>query len=322
MTRLIHWTITCSFLIGTVVPAFSQSRNTGEIRGTVTAGGAVVPAATVTVTNNDTGESKDFITNQDGIYDTVSTPAGNYSITVTAKGFKKTVIGPVTLQVDEITENAALDVGTVSETIVVEAGGVPLLETETSHLGSVLEAKTIQELPQIGAGVTGNDWANFNVLLPGANGSATQPMSEGSGAYNAGDAVSINGNLPNYANYLQDGGVVQLPVSNNVDNTLFEALQEVQITTSSFSAEYGIGGAVFNQITKSGSNSFHGSAYEYFQNDFLNAAPYFDVGGVPAKPSLLRYDQWGGSIGGPILKNKLFFYFVRDRIHDNGSHPS
>lgn len=317
MMRFIRWTITCSFLIGIVVPAFSQSRNTGEIRGTVTAGGAVMPGATVTLTNIDTGETKDFITNQDGIYDTVSTRAGNYTITVTAKGFKKTVIGPVTLQVDVITENAALDVGAVSETVTVEAGGVPLLETETSHLGSVLEAQTVQELPQIGAGITGNDWANFNVLLPGAAGTSTAPMSEGSGAYNAGDAVSINGNLPNYANYLQDGGVVQLPVSNNVDNTLFEAIQEVQVTTSSFSAEYGIGGAVFNQITKSGTNGFHGSAYEFFQNDVLNAAPYFEVGGAPAKASVLRYDEWGGSIGGPILKNKLFFYFVRDKIHNN-----
>ena len=104
------------------------------------------------------------------------------------------------------------------------AEGVPLLETETGHQGAILEAQTISKLPQIGAGITGNDWANFNILLPGAGSSATQPSSEGSGAYNAGDAVSINGNLPNYANYLQDGGVVQLPVSNNVDNTLFEAL--------------------------------------------------------------------------------------------------
>lgn len=321
MMRFVRWTLKFFVLISLVVPAFSQSRNTGEIRGTVSAAGAVVAGATVTLTNIDTGETQDFVTNEDGIYDTVSTRAGNYKISVTAKGFKTTVIGPFTLQVDTITENATLDVGSVSETINVEAGGVPLLETETAHLGSILEAKTIQELPQIGAGITGNDWANFNVLLPGANGSATQPMSEGSGAYNAGDAVSINGNLPNYANYLQDGGVVQLPVSNNVDNTLFEAVQEVQITTSSFSAEYGIGGAVFNQITKSGSNSFHGSAYEYFQNDALNAAPYFDVNGVPAKPALLRYDEWGGSIGGPIIKNKLFFYFVRDRIHNNGSAP-
>jgi hypothetical protein len=316
MTRFIRWTLAIAFLAAMALPASSQSRNTGEIRGTVTAAGAVVQGATITLTNIDTGETKTFVTNQDGIYDTVSTPAGNYNITVTAKGFKRVAIGPVTLQVDVITENATLDVGAVSETIEVEAGGVPLLETETSHLGAVLESKTIQALPQIGAGITGNDWANFNILLPGAAGTATAPMSEGSGSYNAGDAIALNGNLPNYANYLQDGGVVQLPVSNNVDNTLFEALQEVQITTSSFSAEYGVGGAVFNQITKSGTNRFHGSAYEYFQNDALNAVPYFDTGG---KPAVLRYDEWGFSIGGPIIKNKLFFYFVRDKIHNNSS---
>src|SRR4029077_2565573 len=238
--------------------------------------------------------------------------------------FKKLVRGPIVLQVNVITQDASLDIGTESETVTVVAEGAPLLETETSHLGGIMESKTIQELPQIGAGITGNDWANFNVLLPGATGSPTAPASEGSGAYNAGDAVSINGNLPNYANYLQDGGVVQLPVSNNVDNTLFEAVQEVQITTSSFSAEYGIGGAVFNQITKSGTNGFHGSAYEYWQNDMLNAPPKFqiaDKSGVfhPQQTPYLRYHEWGGSIGGPILKNKLFFYFVRDKIYNNGA---
>jgi hypothetical protein len=316
MTRFIRWALAFCILLCMAGPSLSQSRNTGEIRGTVSAAGAVVAGATVTVTNIDTGETKVFVTNADGIYDTVSTPAGNYKITVTAKGFKTTVIGPIVLEVDVITENASLGVGAVTEMITVEGGGVPLLETETSHLGAVLEAKTIAELPQIGAGITGNDWANFNILLPGAAGTATAPASEGSGAYNAGDAIALNGNLPNYANYLQDGGVVQLPVSNNVDNTLFEAVQEVQVTTSSFSAEYGVGGAVFNQITKSGTNGFHGSAYEYLQNDFMNAVPYFDTGG---KPSVLRYDEWGGSIGGPIIKNKLFFFFVRDKIHNNSS---
>jgi hypothetical protein len=324
MTSFIRWALVVCVLLSMAGPAFPQSRNTGEIRGTVTAAGAVVPGATVTLTNIDTGETKDFLTNQDGIYDTVSTPAGNYKISFTAKGFKKLVRGPITLQVDVITEDAGLEVGAVTETVTVEGGGAPLLETETAHLGAILEAQTINELPQIGAGITGNDWANFNILLPGAGSAPSQPQSEGSGAYNAGDAVSINGNLPNYANYLQDGGVVQLPVSNNVDNTLFEAVQEVQITTSSFSAEYGIGGAVFNQITKGGTNRFHGSAYEYWQNNILNAAPFFGIpngsgGFTPQKAPFFRYDEWGGSVGGPIIKNKLFFYFVRDKIYNNGA---
>ncbi|MHB8525088.1 MAG: carboxypeptidase-like regulatory domain-containing protein [Candidatus Acidiferrales bacterium] len=300
--------------------ALPQSRNTGEIRGVVTdTTGAVVPNVTVTVTNIDTGVVKTYVTDKDGLYDTVSTPTGRYNITFSVAGFKKVSIGPVTLNLAVITENAKLQVGAVTESVTVSAGGAPLLQTETSSQETVLQAQTIDKLPQVGAGITGNDWANFNILLPGASSAPSQPASEGSGSYNAGDAVSLNGNLPNYANYLQDGGVVQLPVSNNVDNTVFSAVSEVQVTTSSFSAEYGIGGAVFNQITKSGTNRFHGSAYEYWQNNILNARPFFPVGGKAAQTPYLRYDEWGGSIGGPIIKNKLFFYFVRDKIYDMGA---
>ncbi len=322
MTRFIRCALAICFLLTMVGLAFSQSRNTGEIRGTVTASGAIIPNANVTLTNVDTGETKLFVTNQDGIYDTVSTPTGNYNISFSAPGFKKLTRGPIAMQVDVITEDASLDVGAVTETVTVEASA-PVLETETSKMGAVLDAKTVGVLPQIGAGITGNDWANFNILIPGAEGTASGAGGgEGSGNYNAGDAIEINGNLPNYANYLQDGAVVQLPVSNNVDNLVFEAVQEVQVTTSSFSAEYGIGGAVFNQISKSGSNGFHGSAYEFWQNNILNARPYFQTttNGVSQaqQAPYLRYDQWGGSIGGPIIKNKLFFYFVRDKIYDFG----
>jgi Carboxypeptidase regulatory-like domain len=304
---------------------FAQSTNSGDIRGTVTdSSGAAVGGAKVTLSNIDTGETKDFTTNANGIYDTVSTRPGNYNLTFSKEGFKELTRGPIVLHVSIITEDATLQVGRMTEVMHVEADGAPLLETESGQQGTIFEAKTIGELPQIGAGITGNDWANFNILLPGAAGSPTQPMSEGSGAYNAGDAVSINGNLPNYANYLQDGGVVQLPVSNNVDNTLFSALQEVQITTSSFSAQYGIGGAVFNQITKSGNNTFHGSAYEYFQNSVLNAKPFFWVpnsaGGYSPQPvGYLRYDQYGGTVGGPIIKNKFFFFFAVDKLYNNGA---
>ena len=306
-------------------PVFSQSRNTGEIRGTVTdTTGAVVAGAKVFLVNVDTGETKEFITNESGIYDTVSTRPGNYKLTFEREGFKKETVGPIVLQVSVIAVDATLQIGQVQEEVTVVEAGAPLLQTETSQLGAIQEAQTMAQLPQIGAGITGNDWANFNILLPGAAGSPTAPASEGSGAYNAGDAVSINGNLPNYANYLQDGGVVQLPVSNNVDNTLFSALQEVQITTSSFSAQYGIGGAVFNQITKSGTNSFHGSAYEYWQNSALNASPFFWIpnssgGFSPQKVGYLRYDEYGGTIGGPILKKKFFFFFAVDKIYNNGA---
>ncbi|HEV3307236.1 MAG TPA: carboxypeptidase-like regulatory domain-containing protein, partial [Candidatus Sulfotelmatobacter sp.] len=176
MKSFIRWALAFCLLLSISQPAFSQSRNTGEIRGTVTdTSGAVVAGATVTLSNIDTGETKDFITNEDGIYDTVSTPPGNYNIAFTAKGFKKLVRGPFTLNIDVITENAALEVGAISETVTVTESGVPLLETETGYQGAILEKQTIQNLPQIGAGITGNDWANFNILLPGAAGAPSQP---------------------------------------------------------------------------------------------------------------------------------------------------
>jgi hypothetical protein len=318
MRTAVRFAFAFCFLAIAASLSFAQNTNSGDIRGTVTdSTGAAIAGATVTLTNIDTGESKDFITNDKGIYDTVSTRPGNYNLTFTKAGFKKVTHGPVVLQVSVITVDASLDVGAMTEVVHVEGTGAPLLQTESGQQGTILEEKTINELPQLGAGITGNDWANFNIFLPGASSAPSQPASEGSGAYNAGDAISINGNLPNYANFLADGATVVLPVSGNVDNSIFESISEVQVSTSSFSAQYGIGGAVFNQISKSGSNTFHGSAYEYWQNDVLNARPYFSTPGQ-VKPSL-RYNEWGGSVGGPIIKNKLFFFFVRDKITNKGA---
>jgi hypothetical protein len=334
MKSFIRWACAVGFLLSISGAAFSQSRNTGEIRGTVSAAGAVVPGATVTLMNIDTGETKTFLTNQDGIYDTVSTPAGNYNISFTVKGFKKLVRGPIPLQVDVITENASLEVGSVTETITVEAGGAPLVETETGQQGSIMEFKTMAELPQSGGGITGEDWASLNIYLPGASGTTNGRTSQAGGAWNAGDAASINGNLPNFGNFLQDGASTTLPASANNDDEIFESIQEVQVNTSSFSAQYGMGGVMFNQISKSGTNGWHGSGYEFFSQSFLNANTYFNnqqpklitnnlnptgplIPNPAAQVPYLRYDQFGASVGGPIIKNKLFFFFDIDRIVNN-----
>jgi hypothetical protein len=336
MTSFVRWTLALCLFVGVSASAFSQSRNTGEIRGTVSAAGAVVPGVTVTIKNIDTGESKDFVTNQDGIYDTVSTPAGNYTITFTAKGFKKLVRGPVTLQVDVITQNGDLQVGSVSETVEVSAEGAPLVETETGQQGHIMDFKTIAELPQSGGGITGEDWASFNIYLPGASGTTNGRTSQAGGAWNAGDAVSINGNLPNFGNFLQDGASTTLPASYNNDDEVFETIQEVQINTNSFSAQYGMGGVMFNQISKSGTNAWHGSGYEFFSQNFLNANSYFnnqapklitnplnptgpEISNPASQVPYLRYDQYGGTVGGPIIKNKLFFFFDIDRIVNNSA---
>src|ERR1700691_1901254 len=334
--RFVRWSLALCLLLFVSASAFSQSRNTGEIRGTVSAGGAVVPGVTVTLTNKDTGETKVFVSNKDVMCDTVSTPAGNYTISFTATGFKKLVRGPIPLQVDVITEDAALEVGSITETVTVEAGGAPLVETETGQQGSVMDFKTISELPQSGGGITGEDWASFNVYLAGAGGTTNGRISLDGGAWNAGDAVSINGNLPNFGNFLQDGASTLLPASYNNDDEVFETIQEVQINTNSFSAQYGMGGVMFNQISKSGTNSWHGSGYEFFSQNFLNANSYFnnqapksitnplnptgpEIPNPASQVPYLRYDQFGASVGGPIIKNKLFFFFDIDRIVNNSA---
>jgi hypothetical protein len=317
-------------------PALSQNRSTGEIRGVVTdSTGAVLPGVAVTISNIDTGETKDFVTNSDGLYDTVSTPAGRYNITFAAKGFKKLTRGPVTLEVTVITENASLEVGTITEEVRVTAEGAPLLETESGQQASTFDSKSMIELPQAGGGITGADWAAFNVYLPGAGGTTNGRVSLGGGAWNAGDAVSINGNLPNFGNFLQDGASTLLPASYNNDDEILDTIAEVQVNTSSFSAQYGMGGVVFNQISKSGTDSWHGDGYEYFSNDALNADGYFNKrapafianptpGGAPIpnpahKVPYLRYDQFGGSVGGPIIKKKFFVFFNVDRIVNNSA---
>jgi len=317
--------------------ALSQNTNTGEIRGTVTdSSGAVVPDVTVTLTNIDTGVTADYKTNGAGIYDTVSTPPGNYNITFSKEGFKKVVKGPIVLRVAVITEDGVLEVGAVTQEVTVVGGGAPLLETETGQQGTIMVGSTIDELPQLGAGITGNDWANFNIYLPGAVSTTEGRNAMGRGAWDAGDAVSINGNLPNFANFLQDGASTILPASYNNDDEIFDTISEVQVNTSSFSAQYGMGGVVFNQISKGGSNSFHGSAYDYTQNTAFDAAPYFNNQAAlteinplnPTGPQIPNpahavtpehYDQFGGSVGGPILKNKFFFFFDVDRIVNNSS---
>jgi hypothetical protein len=336
MTSFIRWTLVSCLVLCVAGSAFSQNRNSGEIRGTVTAAGAVVQNATVTLTNVDTGETKEFHTNQDGIYDTISTPTGNYKISFSAPGFKKLVRGPIPLQVDVITEDASLQVGAVTETVEVSAGGVPLVETETGQQGTILESKSMTELPQAGGGITGADWAAFNIYLAGASGTTNGRNSLGGGAWNAGDAVSINGNLPNFGNFLQDGASTLLPASYNNDDEIFETVQEVQVNTSSFSAEYGMGGVTFNQISKSGTNGWHGSGYEFFSQNFLNANSFFnnrapkfitnqldptgpEIRNLAAEVPYLRYHQFGASVGGPILKNKLFFFFDIDRIVNNSA---
>lgn len=311
-TRWIRPTfIALLFWLGYAGISYAQSMNAGDIRGIVTdTSGAAVADVTVTVLNKNTGVSKDVTTNGDGLYDTSSIVTGTYEITFTKAGFQKLVRSGITVTVANITVNAQLSVGAVTEQVVVNTD-IPLLATENSEQSTTLEAKQLADLPQTGT----PDWQNFTILLPGSAGAPGASQ----GAANPQQAVAVNGNLP-FSTVLADGAAITLPASANADVMTLEAIQEVKVSASTFSAQYGIGGIMFNQISKGGTNSFHGSAYEYFQNDAMNAASYaFGKKTRQAAIALVRFNNFGFSVGGPVLKNKLFFFFNYDKIINHGA---
>jgi hypothetical protein len=303
MTKML-WVAALVLVFGSGA-CFAQSTNSGDIRGTVTdPTGALIPGVTVTVLNVDTGVSKDYPTNQDGLYDTSSIVTGSYQLTFSKEGFELLVRGPISLEVGFTTVNAQLLVGSTKQQVTVTTD-VALLQTETSEQSTTLDSKSMSQLPQVT-----QDWENFMILLPGASGT----VGGNQGSSNPGQDVAINGNLP-YSNILADGASTTLSHSQNANPAVFETVSELQVNTNNFSAQYGVGGVIFNQISKGGTSRFHGSAYDYLQNDALTAHSDFTTGAIP----FLRYNNFGFSVGGPILKKKMFFYFDYDQIVDHGN---
>jgi hypothetical protein len=287
---------------------YGQNAGFGDIRGTVTDTlNALVPDVDVAVENLDTGVVLRIKTNKDGIFDTSSIIPGKYQVTFTKQGFSTFTRGPITLEAGFININAALKVGSVNQEIVVN-NDVTMLNTESGEQSTTLTFESMNELPNYGV-----SWTNNLVLLPGAVGTT----SGAGGVQNPGEAISINGVLPYFTNILQDGASVIAPHSYTGQTSVFHSVAEVQISTNSFSAEYGVGGIVMNQITKSGTKNYHGSAYYYIENDAFNAFPY-EFTTTKTKPRL-RYDHFGGTFGGPVLKKHLFVFFNYDRIVNNAS---
>ena len=189
-----------------------------------------------------------YTTNAAGVYDTSSIVAGNYKVTFSKDGFSTLVRSSVTIPVGPTTLNAPLDVGTVSTQVVVNTD-VPLLNTESGAITTTMNAETLAQLPQVSS--IGQDWSSFNILQPGAAGAPGGNQGVvGSGTSN-GTMLAVNGNLP-FSTVLADGAETTLPASANSDIVVQEDIQEVQTSSSAFSAQYGIGGILYNQITKGG----------------------------------------------------------------------
>lgn len=288
-------------LCGTVQ---AQNGNAGDIRGTVTdTSGAVLPGATVTLRETTRGITKVLTTDAAGVYDAVSILPGNYTVTFEEPGFQTLVRSGILLDVGATTVNARLSVGAVTQKVVVSGEGT-LLQTDTAEQTATLSAHTMNDLTNMNS--NGPSWTGLLQTLPGVN-----------GFFNPGPdqvVAAINGTMPEEQGVLADGGLITQQQSANYDEGVLENVAEVKVDTSNFSAEYGVGGVIINQISKGGTNTFHGAAYEYLQNDMFNAAGYFSPNStVPFE----RFDNWGGAIGGPVIRDKLFFYFNYDRVHNS-----
>ena len=269
-----------------------------------------MPEVTVTVTDIDKNLGHTIVTNDSGLYDSGPlVPSDRYLITFKKEGFAVLQRGPMTLTTGVTGLNVQLTLGQSTQTVVIQDTAAPMLETTTAEVSSTLSKETLTALPQVGT----PDWEQFIVLLPGTRGTPQN----GNNSSNPGmGGVSVNGSMP-FSNALLDGVSTSSPMSNNVINTpIFDAIAEVKISDSLFSAQYGTGGILYNQISKGGTNQFHGMGYDYFRNTALNAANF--QFGLNAPRSPIHYNAFGGNIGGPIIKNRVFFFFALENIVNHG----
>ena len=294
---------------------FGQAVN-GTLLGTLTdSSGAVVPAAKVTVTEQGTHIPHTTETNASGNYVFPNLPPGNYDVASEAHGFKKVTRTGVRLDVNQsVRVDMTMELGAVTETVEV-SGAVPLLKTDRADVSQNIETTQLEQLPVGGAN---RNFQNFLQLVPGTD----KPHRDHSDFFNAQDTLSVevNGQSREFNQLAIEGvnddertGLLQIYVPPA------EAIQTVDVTTSNYAAEFGrAGGAVTNVILKSGTNNFHGSLYEYNRVSALQARTYFQHTSTGAPSPLARstFNYYGGTIGGPIIKDKTFFFFDLLKIDD------
>ncbi len=297
-------------LIATVLllslPAFGQSTG-GRIIGRVSdSTGAVITGANVTLVNEGTGVSRQTKTDQSGDYAFVEAAPGNYRVEYVLQGFKKDIRTNVTLDVNQVlTLNATMQPGATQETVEVTSEA-PLVDTTSTQLGTVVNDRAINQLP-----LNARDTYQFLQLQPGVTSTVGSGNQIVYGSDKAG-SVSVNGGRGRANNFSVNGGdandqFVNLPTVQPSP----DSIQEFRVLTNTFDAEYGRNsGSVVNVITKSGTNAVHGNLYEFFRNTKLNANPYClpAVDGVNCDKPQSNQNQFGGTFGGPIVKDRTFFF--------------
>jgi hypothetical protein len=294
----------------------------GTILGSVTdSSGAAVPGATVTIKNVDTGLVRTAITSDDGSYSAPELPIGNYSVSVEKAGFKLGVVTGIKVEVSsERRTDVTLQIGQSAQSVEVRGEELPMVESTSNTLGGILESKLVTSLP-----INGGDYQKLIFLVPGVTGSPDQ-ITDSPGSFGI---FSVNGARGRANNFLLDGtdmndGYRNDPAINEagVFGTPATILPVASIAelhvASNFEAEYGrSAGAVVNIVTKSGTNQYHGSASEFFRNNALDARNFFNNTSLPQNP--FHNNQFGGSFGGPIIKDKTFFFVDYEGLREVGA---
>ena len=294
-------------------------QSTATVQGTVTdSKGAVLPNATVVVRNKSTATERTTQTDSDGNYQVAALPVGLYTVEVRVQGFKTQVADQVTLEVAKtVVQNFQMDVGAISEQVLVSSD-VPVIESATTSVGTVINQRTVQEIP-----LNGRHFVDLGLLIPGSvtppqNGFLTAPL-RGQGSF----AINTAGNREDTVNFMINGINLNDMVQNQITfQPSINTVQEFKADNSTFSAEYGRNsGAIVNIATRSGSNDYHGELFEFLRNDYFDARNFFDR---TTQPAPFKRNQFGFNVGGPLNvphfgdggpvfgyqgKNKTFFFF-------------
>ncbi|HEU4934324.1 MAG TPA: carboxypeptidase regulatory-like domain-containing protein [Pyrinomonadaceae bacterium] len=314
--RIVIFLVLVAALLAT---SSALAQSTATVQGTVTdSKGDVLPNATVVVRNRSTSAERTTQTDSSGIYQVAALPVGVYSIEVRLQGFKTGLADQVTLEVAKtVVQNFQMDVGAISEQVLVSSD-VPVIETSTTSVGTVINQRTVQEIP-----LNGRHFVDLGLLIPGSvtppqNGFLTAPL-RGQGSF----AINTAGNREDTVNFMINGINLNDMVQNQITfQPSINTVQEFKADNSTFSAEYGRNsGAIVNIATRSGSNDYHGELFEFLRNDFFDARNFFER---TSQPAPFKRNQFGFNLGGPLNlphfgeggprfgykgQNKTFFFF-------------
>src|SRR5580704_720889 len=307
--RALHLIALLAVVFFGALPMFAQF-DTGTITGTATdASGAVVARAEITVTNVGTGIQKTFVTDQNGNFVASALPYGTYVVATHASGFAESKSAPVVLSVGATVQvNLTLGVAASQESVEVN-GTATTVDTSSSMSGTTLDTNQVANLP-----INGRDVSSFLEIAPGSVGSTGFFQGSVNGLDNIFTGLNITldgqsamrGDINGFLDTEGQEGA-------RITRSSIDSIQEIDYSNSGYTAETGHSlGPQMNIITKSGTNAFHGSVFEYFRNDALDAKDYFATAREP-----LRLNQFGGNLGGPLIKNKVFFFvnYEGDRTH-------